>query len=449
MVTIVTLAITTVGFFVAFAVFYGKYSDRGRLLQQAQTDAADIVKPEERNRDDIQSLVAEAKKDGNKSLVGYLVGSQGAIMERVTGARSDRLSSLATKLGNVQGADSANLLTLVANRDSELAALRSQLAQADAARAAALKDLENEVGRVGGIEQRHQETVNALTAEVQQYRAEIETYRLGTDQYKQNLDARLGQTTNSAAEERKRLQDQLTSVSNESAILKGQLQTLRADKANETLAGSPEVSLVDGTVIGIGSGQAFIGIGSRQKVSLGMTFTVYADATALRPDAEGNYPRGKATLEVISVDDNSSTCRITSEVRGNPVVRGDVIANAIYDPTKVYKFVVFGNFDADRDGLPTAQERQTIAANIASWGGSVTDEIAGDTDFLVLGERPILPPNPSSDAPLPVVEEFIRRRRDVERYDALYAQARSTNLPVINENRLYTLTGTTPAAARR
>ena len=56
---------------------------------------------------------------------------------------------------------------------------------------------------------------------------------------------------------------------------------------------------------------------------------------------------------MINVGDTASTCRVTSEVKGNPVVKGDVIANAIYDPNKQYKFVAFGNFDTNRDGLVT------------------------------------------------------------------------------------------------
>jgi hypothetical protein len=182
---------------------------------------------------------------------------------------------------------------------------------------------------------------------------------------------------------------------------------------------------------------------------LGMTFSVYSDKSQIRPDADGNYPRGKATLEVINVGESSSTCRITSEARGNPVVKGDVIANPIYDPNKTYKFVVFGNFDANRDGAATALERQDINAMIESWGGKVADDLTGDVDFLVLGERPILPPRPSAESPFEIVQEFIRRQRDVERYDQLSARATATSIPILTENRLYTLVGKTPSRMAR
>ena len=75
-------------------------------------------------------------------------------------------------------------------------------------------------------------------------------------------------------------------------------------------------------------------------------------------------------------------------------------------------------------------------------------DLQGDVDFLVLGERPVLPPRPGNDAPLELVQEYIRLDRIVQRYDRLLEQARATSLPVLNENRLYTLLGASPAAIR-
>ena len=43
----------------------------------------------------------------------------------------------------------------------------------------------------------------------------------------------------------------------------------------------------------------------------------------------GSLPRGKASLQVIQVRDTTSKCLITRAVPGRPVVRTDVIANAV------------------------------------------------------------------------------------------------------------------------
>ena len=169
---------------------------------------------------------------------------------------------------------------------------------------------------------------------------------------------------------------------------------------------------------------------------------MYPDAGSIRPDPRtGDYARGKATLEVTRVDDTTSTARVLSSQRGNPVIRGDVMANALYDPAKVYSFLVFGNFDTNGDGLASADEQTDVKAQIQEWGGNITQALSGDVDFLVLGSRPVLPPTPPADAPVPVVQEFIRLKRTVQEYDRLLEQATATSIPVLNQNRLFTLTG--------
>src|SRR6185295_9832008 len=152
----------------------------------------------------------------------------------------------------------------------------------------------------------------------------------------------------------------------------------------------------------------------------------------------------KGAIEVISVEESTATCRIIFETRGNPIVRGDVIANAIYDPTKVYTMLVFGNFDTNGDGAATPLEANDIRAMIETWGGKVTEELTGAVDFLVLGQRPVVPPVPPSGAPPAVQTEYIRMDALATKYDELTKQAAATSVPILNENRLYTLIGRRP-----
>jgi hypothetical protein len=448
-VAVTILSLTTLGFFVAFAVFYGKYSDQSRKLADANAASTEILKQDERNRDDIRILINDAK--GNKqSLVAYLMDMQGASMQLASGSKRETATTLLKKMESKNIKD-GNLMAAVDARDSQIANLTGQVNAAEDARKKAMADLAAEVDRMAAVEKSHQQTVDSLTGQVKSLKDEVDTYRTGTDTYKKQLDAQRERLLTEAAEKLKSSQDQLAKASEDNLILVGQLAQLRRQKSNDLYKGDDEAALVDGTIIGANGSehQAFISIGARQKVVLGMTFSVYSDKNAIRPDHEGNYPRGKATLEVVNVGDTSSTCRITSEVRGNPVVKGDVIANPVYDPNKTYKFVVFGNFDANRDGVATALERQDVAAMIEAWGGKTVEDLTGDVDFLVLGERPVLPARPPSDAPLEVVQEFIRRQRDVERYDDLTKRATATSIPILTENRLYTLVGRTPSRIGR
>jgi len=442
-VAVTLLALASLGFFVSFAVFYGKYSDQTRKLETANAANTEIIKTDERNRDDIRNYVADAKKNG-QSLVGYFLSMQESSMQLASGSKRETAVSLLAKMKS-KNVEEGNLIAAIDARNSQVENLKQQVAQAEDARKKAMADLQTEVDRVAGMDASHQKTVEALTAQVKTLKDEVDGYRTGTDAYKKQIDAQRERITTESAEKYKNSQDALAKSQEEKLILEGQLASLRRRNSADIYKGDDEAALVDGTIIGTSPSdhQAFISIGNKQRVILGMTFAVYSDKSQIRPDAEGNYPRGKATLEVVNVSDSSSTCRVLTEVRGNPIVKGDVVANPVYDPNKSYKFVVFGNFDTNRDGAATSLERQDVVAMIESWGGKTGEDLTGDVDFLVLGERPLMPPRPSADAPLEVVQEFIRRQRDVERYDQLNARATSTSIPILTENRLYTLIGKT------
>jgi hypothetical protein len=81
---------------------------------------------------------------------------------------------------------------------------------------------------------------------------------------------------------------------------------------------------------------------------------------------------------------------------------------------------------------------------IEGWGGKTTDELTGAVDFLVLGQRPVVPPPPKAGDPTPLVQEYMRIDQMANRYDELTKQAASTSVPILNENRLYTLIGRRP-----
>ena len=130
---------------------------------------------------------------------------------------------------------------------------------------------------------------------------------------------------------------------------------------------------MDGEVIEVtGRGdQIYIDRGKKDQIVLGMTFEVYDDAAQLRPDEEGNFPRGKASAQVVKIGDSTSTAKVTRSTRGRPVVSGDVVANAIYDPNYTFKFLVHGRFDVNGDGRATLEETglRPSADPILGWQG--------------------------------------------------------------------------------
>jgi len=441
-VTVAILGVACLALFILTIVFLSKYQAASRTLAQMNDDTNEIVRANERQSDEVTSLRSVASKK-QQSVVKYLNSSLRTAMKGATGTETDTVETLGSAMEK-EGV-TVSLLSSLRDAKSTIAALNSKVDQADKARNTAIQDRENEVERSKKLTESHNKTVQAMNSDIDKYKAEVEAYRLSVDDAKKFMDKEIEKKQEALASMQGSLNEQVRTLQNENLSLKDQLAKLRSSQSVNLLHPKAEQSLVDGEIISINQASNTITVsrGRDAKVILGMTFAVYPDATAIRPDPRtGDYPRPKATLEVTNVGDTTSTCRITGEVKGNPIVRGDVIANAVYDPAKVYTFLVFGNFDADGDGIATPREQDDIKAMIVAWGGKNVDDLTtGNVDFLVLGDRPMLPAPPGVNDPAEIVQQYMRLAEIVAKYDRLFEQATSTSIPVLNQNRLNTLIG--------
>lgn len=451
-VTITILAVLSLTLFILTFVFLSKYQASQQNLTAAQNDLRDFVTRDERLGEAAQTVVQAAKR-GNKSAFAFQLQNQRDVMSRVTGAPGDSMEQFDTKVRAIEGADTTNLLAVLGDRQSQIARLTTQVKQAEDAKQRALADQENEVKKRQAYEASHSATILALNGDIGQYKGEVDILRGETNKFRTDMDARVQRIVDDAEAEKAALRQQITRLSTEASSLGEQLKLARGENKDSIHTGSPEEALVDGSIVAINNSTGTISInrGRKDRVQLGMTFAVYTNASVIRADAAGNYPPGKATIEVVSVGERDSTARVRpgSEVRGNPVIRGDVIANAVYDPNKVYKFVVFGSFDSDGDRVSTPEEIEDVKSVIAEWGGQVIENLAGDVDFLVLGERPVVPPPPGAGASLDEVKRWQTYDARAQQYDQLLQQAQGTSIPILNQNRLNTLIGRPSGAALR
>ncbi|QOJ00288.1 MAG: hypothetical protein HRU70_07220 [Phycisphaeraceae bacterium] len=451
-ITITILAVLTLGLFATTAVYFGQFNTAKSELETIKKESDKYITAADKNDPVIARLARAAEADGRKSLARYLRDQTGVVMRSVTGVPTDDFATLAGKIKSRLGDNPSPLLTAIDERNSRVSALEEQVEQADDDRRKAQDQLRITREQVASVQAEMKREGDRLKAQIAGYESELQKYRDGFSSTQSTMQESVRALETAASERESALRTRISRLEAENLVVQEQLARLRGEQNKNLLRGKNEEALVDGTVIGLlpASNEVSISLGRRQKVQLGMTFSVYADANQIRvDDRTGEYRRGKATLEVIEVGEDTSKARVTSETRGSPVVRGDVIANPVYDPRKVYKFVVYGNFDTNGDGIATPGERGDLAALIADWGGTVIDDLAGDVDFLILGERPILPPKPGIDVPLPVVQEYVRVEKEVQRYDDLYKSAAATSVPILNQNRLFTLMGRTPVAARR
>jgi hypothetical protein len=148
-------------------------------------------------------------------------------------------------------------------------------------------------------------------------------------------------------------------------------------------------------------------------------------------------PKGKASIEVIVVGQNSSQCRVTRVTAGQTLSQGDICANAIYDRNIKPMFYVYGKFDIDQNNVPTDQETEVIKNLIQRWGGRLTDKLNVDVDYVIMGKEPTLP-NYSKEE---LAESPIAKQRHDEAqaalkaYDDVRGNAADLHVPLMNQNR--------------
>jgi hypothetical protein len=441
----VIMSVAALGFFITTLVFYARDNGSREALANAEANNREFITDADRTNPVLARIKEEAKKQ-RKSATAWLLTQQEDVMRKTLGQPTGTPEQLAKELEAIGGEEgkAGSAVGLLRSFKSKITSLEQQLADATASADRARQDKEAEAARTGTIKKSYDESTARLTAQVGETRELADKFRDELDKFKADMDARVDGIRADYATREKAMQTQIEQLQGERKIDRERISTLTVAAQSARFTGRSEDSLVDGTVIGLNAadGTVVLGVGRKDKVTLGLTFEVYSDGSAIRPDERtGEYPRGKASLEVIRVDQESSVARVLREQRGNPVVSGDAVANALFDPRKTYKFLVFGNFDPTRSGSASALGGADIKAKIKSWGGAITDELSGDVDFIVLGQRPILPPQPAATAPFEVVEEFLRIQRLSKRYDDLLQSAKAGSIPVLNENRLYTLIG--------
>ena len=439
-ITIGLLSVATVGLFVTTVIFGAE----GRKQEGLKEDA------ERRLQEALGSAGADAtwerlrESSGNQGVVPYLADQNAALIRLIGGSPSrDTAETLEEEVAETFGADAPSLIAFAQSLETRVlnqqqraeAALRAQQT-AESSREAAFREVEQVRAASQDTRQRLEGEIDRLTTQVEAYRDSVNTT---TSDIERALADAQQEYDASVAE----LRSELQNVEDERAQLQERVQRLSGGTESERLSPRDEEALVDALIVQVddGADEVYISRGADSNVVLGMTFEVYGRGVSIRPDEQGNYSDGKATIEIVRINENNAVGRVLRVVRGNPILPGDRCVNAVWDPNKEYRFVVFGNFDTNFDGSATPAERQDIEAIIAEWGGTIEDELTGRTDFVILGERPILPHEPRRDDPFAVVELYLDKRDIVDRYNELFRAAGDRSIPVLNQNRLFTLTG--------
>ncbi len=129
----------------------------------------------------------------------------------------------------------------------------------------------------------------------------------------------------------------------------------------------------DGVVREVSGDQVVIDLGRRDHVRPGMRFSVSALDKGVRI--------GKGMVEIITVDESISTCRLIAEqdARRRPIGSGDSVASPMYERLRTPTFAVAGEFKN--------VSRQDLESFIRASGAQVTANVGPGVDFLVAGDK--------------------------------------------------------------
>lgn len=295
-----------------------------------------------------------------------------------------------------------------------------------------------------------EQTRQELTARVDQYRQEVEATKADYNDLRalvnKNSDDRaqilLDQLEQAKANAKQLTQDLLRTQA-ELNVARVRLQNalaavkeIKPAPDRESVACQPdgEVILVDEA-----AGVVRVNLGSEDRVYRGLTFAVYDRSAGVTPNEEP-----KAQVEVFAVDRRTSAARILSAERRNPIITGDIVANLIWDCDARNQFVIAGHFDLDGDGKLDYDAIRKIESLIQKWGGTVSNEVSAETDYVILGKEPQVPPEPTLEilaVDPTATEKYNAVRQDNERYNQVRQRAEALWIPIFSYDRFLHFTG--------
>ncbi len=151
--------------------------------------------------------------------------------------------------------------------------------------------------------------------------------------------------------------------------------------------------------------------------------------------------QGKAIVEVIRIEANSSVARVVEINDRARLEAGDNVANIAFDPSRVFTFQVYGQFDLNNDGEVDLEDTDRVKNLVLDSGGELASELTYEVEYLVLGVEPEFPDKPQDTTDLLAMKEYRVQLENYQAYQDLIAQAKALNIPVLNQNRFLDLIG--------
>ncbi|MDP7070341.1 MAG: hypothetical protein QF561_03220 [Phycisphaerales bacterium] len=444
-ISLVVFVLLTVLLLAGSILLWGKLQTAEEAAAKADENVTSFVRLSERNEPWFQRLETTHGRD---TLMGHMNNRYESLRQFTFGRTDDSFPDLTAareENGLADGGSMAAALNDASRRIADLTAANAAMeARADSA--------ERDRDQLDAQLQKATSERDALLASESQ---QLKGYTDADERHAAAIQQAVSDFGRMQATSRDQLnstiseqQDEVDRLTKDNKMLSSKLRDLDARLNRDRLNAANPAALVDGKILDVvgGGDMVYIDRGRNDQVVLGMTFEVFESADQVQSVAEDDDVRGKASIQVIKIGDASATAKVIRQVKGRPLIPGNVITNAIYDPEYQFRFLVHGKYDLDHDGKATLNEAQYLRDRIKRWGGHVVTgtEIPGDLDFLVLGEQPRNPIQPGvNQRSTEAMNEYIRLRTAADTYRSLLEQAQQARIPVLNQTRLEILTGRT------
>ncbi len=433
-------------------LFYAKYSKAEKAREEAVALNTQIASNSEQGSELFEQLLDKYRTERQNTVYGQLVLERRSLVNKVTGSTSmspDDAITLAEQAGVGKG---STLVDAIRQAKAEVAAKDTALQELK-------KDATARDQRYAELDEKYQQAVAAHSAAMQKRLGEVKTIEESVQALQASTESALAEQVQQHETARgnmlaqlRQAQEQVQAKQEEIDRLKARIRELQRI-AGIFLLDGPDMELeADGIATAVlpAENLVYISLGRKDRLILGMKFEVFDAAKGvileerLGPGRVREL-RGKATIEVVQMDDTSATCRVVRQAYGSQVVVGDLITNIVYDKARQFKFFVYGSFDLDKDQQSTIAEFEQVLSMVRQWGGVAVeseDHLPLDTDFLVLGDEPAVPQpiDPNETDPI-IITRYQQQLEAARAYNRLAGQAEALSIPVLNQNRFLTLVG--------
>ncbi len=319
----------------------------------------------------------------------------------------------------------------------ELSAANTQLSTAQANAASAQASLNQATQARQQIESSLRQDVQGLTSTVSAISSENDRLKSLVDISIQELDQTYQNQITSLRDQNRERENTLAAKNREIEDLQFQLVELAGDTP-ENVA----ITRGDATIVSQLPDQdkVYLDIGRSANLRRGTSFRIFDPETLIKledPDGEN----GKGVVEIINLEEDSAVGRIVRREPRAVIRNGDKLVNVVFDPNRVFRFHLFGQFDIDYDGSPDSNGLEQVKSMVRRFNGRLADDLTFGTDYLVLGVEPELPTQPDDELDLAKMNEFRVALDNYNAYQERINQAKELGVPVLNQNRFYDLVG--------